>query len=87
MQTKEQKETDLYLVKKYKRSAYKKLTPSEKMIASVRREIVIDINENGLSVDEARMKANKKYGKGWRERGLCSNSGEQWPEEELLKFR
>ena len=31
-------------------------------------------------------KANQKYGKGWRERGLVSNSDNQWSDADLHKF-
>ena len=49
-----------------------KRTPAEKKIASIRKEIAINI-KNGIGVEEARKNANIKYGKGWRERGLVSN--------------
>ena len=61
---------------KYKR------TPAERKIASIRKEIALDI-KSGTSVNEARKKANLKYGKGWRERGLISNSDDQWSDEDL----
>lgn len=64
-----------------------KLTSAEKNIATVRKELAIlikgkiksnpDINQNVL-VDQARSEINIKYGKGWRERGLCVNSANQW---------
>lgn len=44
-----------------------KRTPAEKKIASIRKEIAINI-KNGMGVQEARKNANLKYGKGWRER-------------------
>ena len=47
-------------------------TPAEKKIASIRKEIALDI-KSGTGVEEARRKANLKYGKGWRNRGLISN--------------
>lgn len=72
--------------KKRKKTFYKR-TPVEKKIASIRKEIAIDINENGIEQDEARRKANLKYGKGWRERGLFANSDNQWTEEELAPFK
>lgn len=65
-------------IKGYKR------TPSEKKIASIRKEIAILVNEQSVSIDEARKQMNIKYGKGWRERGLCSDS--QWTEEDLKPF-
>lgn len=40
-----------------------------KTISRIRKEIAMDI-KNGYEVQEARKKANLKYGKGWRERGL-----------------
>ena len=70
--------------KAYKR--YKR-TPAEKKIASIRKEIAIMVNEQGISIEEARKITNKKYGKGWRERGLISNSDNQWTEEELKPFK
>jgi hypothetical protein len=63
-----------------------KRTPAEKKIASIRKEIAILINEQGVKVSEARKQMNIKYGKGWRERGLVSNSDNQWSEEELKPF-
>ena len=62
-----------------------KRTPSEKKIASIRKEIAINI-KNGMGVQEARKRANLKYGKGWRERGLVSNSDNQWSEEDLQPY-
>jgi len=35
---------------------------------------------------EARRLMNIKYGKGWRERGLVSNSDNQWTVEDLKPF-
>jgi hypothetical protein len=58
-------------------------TPAEKKIASIRKEIAILVNEKGVTVTQARKAMNTKYGKGWRERGLISNSDNQWTEEEL----
>ena len=72
--------------KKNRRKYYKSLTPSERKIASIRKEIALDI-KSGTSVNEARKKANLKYGKGWRERGLVRNSENQWNEEDLKPFR
>lgn len=63
-----------------------KLTPVEKKIASIRKEIAIDI-KSGNSIQEARRKANLKYGKGWRDRGLIVNSDNQWSEEDLRDFK
>lgn len=62
-----------------------KRTPAEKKIASIRKEIAINI-QNGIGVQEARRQANLKYGKGWRERGLVSNSDDQWSEEDLKPY-
>ena len=39
--------------------------PYEKKIKKIRKEIAKAI-KNGLSLDEARQAANKKYGKDWR---------------------
>lgn len=61
------------------------LTPAELKIAAIRKEIAIDI-KNGMSITDARKKANQKYGKGWRERGLVLNSFNQWSDEELKEF-
>lgn len=60
-------------------------TPAEKKIASIRKEIAINI-KNGMKVGEARRQANVKYGKGWRERGLVSNSDNQWTTEDLQPY-
>jgi hypothetical protein len=38
-------------------------------IRSIRKEIALDIKA-GTTVNEARRKANLKYGKGWRNKGL-----------------
>lgn len=62
-----------------------KRTPAEKKIASIRKEIAINI-KNGMGVQEARKQANLKYGKGWRERGLVSNSDNQWTAEDLQPY-
>ena len=62
-----------------------KRTPAEKKIASIRKEIAINI-KNGIGVQEARKQANLKYGKGWRERGLVSNSDDQWSAEDLQPY-
>ena len=59
-----------------------KRTPAEKKIASIRKEIALDI-ESGTLPDEARRKANIKYGKSWRNRGLITNDPDQWTEEDL----
>ena len=64
-----------------------KRTPSERKIASIRKEIAILVNEEGVGIGEARKQMNIKYGKGWRERGLCSNSDDQWTEEDLKDFK
>ena len=62
-----------------------KRTPAEKKIASIRKEIAINI-KNGMGVQDARKQANLKYGKGWRERGLVSNSDDQWSAEDLQPY-
>lgn len=59
--------------------------PAEKKIASIIKEIAINI-KNGMGVQEARKQANLKYGKGWRERGLVSNSDNQWSAEDLQPY-
>ena len=61
-------------------------TPSEKKIASIRKEIAILVNEQGIGIGEARKQMNIKYGKGWRERGLSSNPDDQWPAEDLQPY-
>jgi hypothetical protein len=66
--------------------SYWKRTPAEKKIASIRKEIALDI-KSGTPVGKARQKANIKYGKGWRERGLCVNDEDQWTQEELAPFK
>ncbi len=63
-----------------------KRTPAEKKIASIRKEIAILVNEQGVGIEEARKQINIKYGKGWRERGLISNSDDQWSEEDLKPY-
>ena len=78
--------TTKYNAPKQKFKHYK-LTPAEKNIAAVRKELAIliktkikanpDANANIL-VNDARSEINAKYGKGWRERGLCVNSDNQW---------
>jgi hypothetical protein len=54
------------------------ITASENKIALIRKEIAILVNEQGVSIRNARKQMNIKYGKGWRERGLVSNSDNQW---------
>jgi hypothetical protein len=63
-----------------------KRTPSEKKIASIRKEIAILVNEQGVGIGEARKQMNIKYGKGWRERGLSSNPDDQWSHEDLQPY-
>lgn len=72
---------------KFRKTAYIHLTPSEKKIASIRKEIAILVNEQGVGIGEARKQMNIKYGKGWRERGLVSNSDDQWSDEDLKPFK
>ena len=60
----------------------KDLTPEEK-IRLIRKEIAILVNEQGVSLTEARKLMNNRYGKGWRERGLVINSDNQWTNDEL----
>lgn len=71
---------------KYRKTAYIHLSPAERKIASIRKEIAILVNEQGVEICEARKQMNIKYGKGWRERGLTSNGENQWSEEELKPF-
>lgn len=68
---------------KHKKTAYIHLSPSQRKISSIRKEIAILIREQGVGVEEARNQMTIKYGKGWRERGLVSNSENQWTAEEL----
>jgi hypothetical protein len=72
--------------KQIKDELKRRLTPAEKKIASIRKEIAIMVNEQGIGIGEARKQMNLKYGKGWRERGLVSNSDNQWSEEELAPY-
>lgn len=67
------------------KNGYYKRTPSEKKIASIRKEIAIAV-KNGADINEARRLANLKYGKGWRQRGWAVNDTDQWTEEELKPF-
>ena len=69
-----------------RRIANKHLTSSERKIASIRKEIAILVNEQAISLQEARKLINIKYGKGWRDRGLVSNSDNQWTVEDLKPF-
>ena len=64
-----------------------KRAPAEKKIASIRKEIAILVNEQGVGIGEARKQMNIKYGKEWRERGLVSNSDDQWAAEDLQPYR
>lgn len=72
---------------KYRKTAPVHLTPVQKKIASIRKEIAIMVNEQSIGIQEARKQMNIKYGKGWRERGLVSNSDDQWSEEDLKEFQ
>ena len=63
-----------------------KRTPAEKKIGSIRKEIAILVNEQGVGIEDARKQMNIKYGKGWRERGLVSNSDNQWSAEDLQHY-
>ncbi len=74
-----------YIDETERQKIWYKRTPAEKKIAAIRKEIAIDI-KSGTPVDEARKKANLKYGKGWRERGWIANSDNQWTEEDLKEF-
>jgi hypothetical protein len=70
-----------------KRTAYIHLTPVQRKIASIRKEIAILINVDNVPVLEARRLMNIKYGKGWRERGMIANGKDQWSEEDLKDFQ
>ena len=67
----------------YTSKIFYKRTPAEKKIASIRKEIAILVNEQSVGIGEARKQMNLKYGKGWREKGLVSNSKDQWSVEDL----
>ena len=69
----------------YRKTAYIHLTPSERKIASIRKEIAIAVSE-GININDARKQANIKHGHGWRERGLTNNPNSQWTEECLAPF-
>lgn len=71
---------------KTRKKHWSDMTPSERKIASIRKEIAKAI-EGGKPVDEARRDANRKYGKGWRERGLTNHANNQWSEEDLKEFQ
>ena len=70
----------------YRKTAYQHLSPEQRKIASIRKEIAILVNEQGIDLQEARRAMNIKYGKGWRERGLTNNPDDQWTEEDLKEF-
>lgn len=79
--------------KKFKRTWWGHLTPSERKIASIRKEIVIlkeQLVAKGVcankAIHDARAVMNKKYGHSWRTRGLVINDENQWSEEELKEF-
>ena len=62
---------------------YIKDQPWEANIRKVRKELVSLIKKfqsegKPNPVNNARKYINLKYGKGWRERGCCSNSDDQW---------
>lgn len=46
-------------------SVIKNETAEQKQVRAIRKEIALDI-KSGTAVQEARRKANIKYGKGWR---------------------
>lgn len=74
------------LSKKERSKYYKSLSPAEKKIASIRKEIAM-LCQSGTDINEARRQMNAKYGKGWRDRGLIVNDDNQWTEEELAPFK
>lgn len=60
-----------------------KLSQAEKYIKTVRKELAILVKQKESEGDKqalnnARKEINLKYGRGWRERGLISNSTNQW---------
>lgn len=69
----------------YRKTAYIHLTPSERKIASIRKEIAIAVSE-GIGIQDARKQANIKYGHGWREKGLTNNPDNQWTTEDLICY-
>ena len=67
----------------YPRTMSSRKTKAEKNIAKVRKELALLTKEKEDSGDKqalnnARKEINLKYGRGWRERGLISNSTNQW---------
>ncbi len=64
--------------KNKKMEARKKVNFAKKKIASIRKEIAILVSEQNMNIQDARRQMNEKYGVGWRERGLISNSDDQW---------
>jgi len=78
------------------KSFYQNMTPSEKKIRDVKIELKKLIKskqklcttekEKNQALEIARQEINKKYGKGWRERGLISGSANQWTKEDLEKY-
>jgi hypothetical protein len=72
---------------KFRKTASIHLTPSERKIASIRKEIAIMISVDGIPVQEARRLTNIKYGNGWRERTENGVDGDRWSDEDLIGFR
>lgn len=80
-----------------RRSRGRFLSPSERKIESVRKELAILIQkkqalcstekQKNQALNDARQEINLKYGKGWRERGLIEGTENQWTEEELAPYR
>ena len=73
--------TAKYNIKNYEKNT--RLSDAEKKIKSVRKELAILIKKKlaageHQAVNNARKEINIKYGHGWRERGLISNSPDQW---------
>lgn len=58
-------------IKETNRKEAKHIVEARRVIRAIRKEIALDI-QSGTPIDEARQKANIKYGKGWRERGLVT---------------
>ena len=52
----------------FKRAVHKrKFNPTQRKILSIKKEIAILINQEGVEICKARQMMNIKYGKGWRD--------------------
>jgi hypothetical protein len=75
---------------------YDPLTPAEKKIKGIKIELKKLIRakqktcstskERDAALNSAREEINKKYGKGWRLRGLTDDPNNQWSAEDLKKY-